>query len=149
VVLDDLSLMIEAGARAAWSTEHGFEIATGIVGALRNVGILLPTRAGIERTGIAGRARARKQSYETLLSGTTPDQLSKLDALLVVDPKSNVTPLAWVREITTAPKADNVRGLLARLQHVRSIGIDGGRPLGGQRSHPRSNLTARRRFTEN
>ena len=65
----------------------------------------------------------RKLSYEALLGGLTPEQLGKLDTLLVVDPKTNVTPLAWVREITTAPKADNVRGLIARLQHVRSIGI--------------------------
>ena len=66
---DDLNLMIEAGARAAWSTEGGFEIATAIVAALCSAGILLPTRSRIERTGIAGRARARKQSYEMLLGG--------------------------------------------------------------------------------
>ncbi len=35
---DDLNLMIEAGARAAWSTEGGFEIATAIVAALRSAG---------------------------------------------------------------------------------------------------------------
>jgi TnpA family transposase len=121
---DDLNLMIEAGARAAWSTEGGFEIATAIVAALRSAGILLPTRSRIERTGIAGRARARKQSYEVLLGGVAPEQLGKLDALLVVDPKTNITPLAWMREVTTAPKANNVRGLIARLQYVRSIGID-------------------------
>jgi TnpA family transposase len=120
----DLSLMIEAGARAAWCTEDGFEIATGIVAALRDAGILLPKSARIERTGIAGRARARKQSYKVLLSGALPDQLSKLDAILTVDPETGVTPLAWVREITTAPKADNVRGLIARLQYVRAIGFD-------------------------
>ena len=39
---DYLSLMIEAGARAAWSTEDGFDIATCIVGALRDAGILPP-----------------------------------------------------------------------------------------------------------
>lgn len=32
-----------------------------------------------------GRARARKQSYEALLRGATPNQLSKLDDLLLVD----------------------------------------------------------------
>lgn len=78
----------------------------------------------IERSGIAGRARARKQAHRALLSGASPDQISKLDDLLVVDPKTGVTPLAWVREISTAPKADNVRGLIARLQFVRAIGFD-------------------------
>ena len=121
---EDLSLMIEAGARAAWSTETGFEIAAAIVAALRNAGILFTTRARIERTGIAGRARAQKQSYEALLGAAGPDKLGKLDALLIVDPKTSATPLARVREIATAPKADNVRGLIARLQYVRSFGID-------------------------
>ena len=120
---DDLSLMIEAGARAAWSTEDGFEIASGIVAALRQEGILLPTPGRIERSGLAGRARARKQSYEALLNSASADQRLKLDALLIVDPKTGVTPLAWVREISTAPKADNVRGLIARLQYVRGIGF--------------------------
>ncbi|WP_145206870.1 Tn3 family transposase [Sphingobium sp. B2] len=119
----DLGLMIEAGARAAWSTENGFDIAGGIVAALRDGGILLPTPGRIERTGIAGRARARKQSYAALLLDASAEQLTKLDDLLIVDPKTGITPLAWVREMTTAPKADNVRGLIDRLNFVRGIGI--------------------------
>lgn len=50
-VEDDLTLMIEAGARAAWSTESGLEIATAIVAALKEDGILLPKPARIERAG--------------------------------------------------------------------------------------------------
>ncbi|HPV68963.1 MAG TPA: Tn3 family transposase [Sphingorhabdus lacus] len=121
---DTVSLMIEAGARAAWSTDDGFAIAGEIVEELRAAGTLLPAMGRIERSGIAGRARARKQAHEALLSGASADQIGRLDDLLVVDLKTGVTPLAWVREISTAPKADNVRGLIARLQFVRVIGVD-------------------------
>jgi hypothetical protein len=99
---DTVSLMIEAGARAAWSTDDGFLIASEIVAALRAAGTLLPATGRIERSGIAGRARARKQAHDALLSGASADQISKLEDLLVVDPKTGVTPLAWVREISTA-----------------------------------------------
>jgi TnpA family transposase len=121
---DTVSVMIEAGARAAWSTDDGFLIASEIVAALRAAGTLLPAIGRIERSGIAGRARARKQAHDALLSGASADQITKLDDLLVVDPKTGVTPLSWVREISTAPKADNVGGLIARLQFVRGIGFD-------------------------
>jgi len=57
----DLSLMIEAGAKAAWSTDSGLVIATGIIDTLRGQRIMLPAPAVIERTGLAGRARAKKR----------------------------------------------------------------------------------------
>jgi hypothetical protein len=80
--------------------------------------------AGSNAAASQAAQEARKQAHEALLSGASPDQIGRLDDLLVVDPKTGVTPLAWVREISTAPKADNVRGLIARLQFVRAIGVD-------------------------
>jgi Domain of unknown function (DUF4158) len=57
----DLSLMVEAAARAAWATDKGLPIALGIIEALRAERILLPAPAVIERVGLAGRARARRR----------------------------------------------------------------------------------------
>ena len=124
--------MIEAAAGAAWSTDRGVPIALGIVDALRADRILLPTLGRLERAGIAGRARARMRTYAALLDSTASHQLARLDALLNVGEKG-VTPLAWMREITSAPKADNVRGLLDRLHFVRGIGIA---PDAAGRVHP-------------
>ncbi len=118
----DFLPMIEAAALAAWSTDRGVPIASSIVDALRADRILLPTLGRLERAGIAGRARARMRTYAALLDLTSPTQLGRLDALLEVGEKG-VTPLAWMREVATAPKADNVRGLLDRLNFVRGIGI--------------------------
>ena len=120
----DLELMIDAAANAAWDTDRGTPIVQGILNALKGTGIVLPTIGRIERAAIAGRARGRKRAYAALTAGITPAQFERLDALMAVDEKTGRTPLAWLRDITSAPKADNVRGLLERLKHVRSIGLD-------------------------
>ena len=119
----DLPLLIEAGTKAAWSTDRGVPIVMGITEALRASCIMLPSSSVIERAAIAGRARARQRAYDALLAGVPADSLGKLDALLDVDPQTGVTPLAWLREIATAPTPDNVRGLLDRLARVREIGL--------------------------
>ena len=119
----DLPLLIEAGAQAAWATDRGVPIVAGITEALRASCISLPSPSVIERAGIAGRARARQRTYDALLAGVPAESLAKLDAVLVVDPPTGLTPLAWLREIATAPTPDNVRGLLDRLARVRDIGL--------------------------
>ena len=119
----DLPLLTEAGAQAAWSTDRGVPIVLGITAALRAACVTLPSTSVIERAGLAGRARARQRTYDALLATVPADSLAKLEALLVVDAQTGVTPLAWLRDIVTAPTPDNVRGLLDRLARVRDIGL--------------------------
>jgi hypothetical protein len=52
----DLPMMIEATAKAAWSTDRGQPIAAAVVSALRAAKIILPVSSVIERSAIAGRA---------------------------------------------------------------------------------------------
>ncbi|MCA3592677.1 MAG: DUF4158 domain-containing protein, partial [Methylocystis sp.] len=120
----DFELMIQAGAEAAWSTDRGVPIVEGILKALRDGGIALPTIGRIERAAIAGRARGRKQAYLALTATLSPAQREQLDTLLLVDEKSGRSPIAWLREVGMAPKAENVRGLLERLRRLREIAID-------------------------
>lgn len=67
--------------------------------------------------------RSRPRAYVALLVCASAESLAKLDALLVIDPRTGLTPLAWLREVATAPTPDNVRGLLDRLARVRDIGL--------------------------
>jgi hypothetical protein len=119
----DLPFMIEAAAQAAWATNKPEPIVTAIVSALRSEKLILLALAVIERTGAAGRARARKRAADALLAGLTDAQLAKLDRLPVVDPDLGGTPLAWLKAMPGAPKAGHVRDLLGKLQAVRDIGI--------------------------
>ena len=119
----DLPFMIEAAAQSAWGTDRGQLIVAAVIAALRGEKIILPAPAVIERTAIAGRARARKRTADALLAGLSPAQLTKLDRLLTPDPALEATPFAWLRNASTSPKPDHVRALLDRLRFVRDIGI--------------------------
>jgi TnpA family transposase len=120
----DIPLMREAAADAAWSTDQGCVIARAIIDCLRDSGIILPDPSVIERAGISGRAKARRLAAETLTATLTADQIKMIDALLVVDPATKRTSLAWLRDVRTSPTANNMLGVIERLRHVRSIGID-------------------------
>jgi hypothetical protein len=119
----DLPFMIETAAQSAWSTDRGAPVVAGVIAALRTAKIILPAPTVIERTAIAGRARARKRAADALLADLSPAQLGKLDALLILDPALEATPLAWLRNTPTAPKPNHVRTLLDRLRRVREIGV--------------------------
>ncbi len=119
----DLSIMIEAAAQAAWSTDRGQPIAAAVVAALRTARIILPAAGVIERTAIAGRARARTRATHALLTGLSDEQVARLDGLLVIDPSVNMTSFGWLKAVPIAPKADHIRELLDRLHLVRGIGL--------------------------
>jgi TnpA family transposase len=119
----DLPFMIEAAAKAAWSTDRGLPAATGIITALRAEKVILPAPAVIERAAMAGRARARKRAAEALLKDVSEAQLEKLEALLVVEQDLKATPLAWLRNASRSPKADNAVQLVDRLRFLRNIGM--------------------------
>ncbi len=115
--------MIEAAADAAWATDNGVTIAAGVISALRGAKILLPAISTIERAGIAGRARARKQATQALLSGLNSAQLTKLDELFSADDDAESASLAWLKAIPMAAKPDHIKEILDRLQFVRQVGI--------------------------
>lgn len=118
---DDIPFTIEAAAVAAWSTDSGMIISAGLIDALRRARILLPSISTIERAGIAG--RTRKHATHALLSSPDREQLERIDALFVADPVTGATPLAWLKTIPAAAKADRVREILDRLCLVRRIEI--------------------------
>jgi len=122
----DLSLMIDAAASAAWSTDKGVVIAGAVVAALREQAIMLPAPATIERAGITGRATARKRVHDALLNGLGAEQLAALDELLTLDPQTGFTCLTTLRTIPSGPKPDHVREIIDKLAIVRAVGIDQG-----------------------
>jgi uncharacterized protein DUF4158 len=119
----DLPFAIEAAAQGAWTTDKGLPIVANIVEALRSAKIVLPAPAVIERVGIAGRAYARKRTADALLTSLTDMQLAALDNLLIIDDKTGIAPLAWLKTIPSAPKPDHVHELIDKLRFVRDIGI--------------------------
>ena len=122
-VRSDISLMISAAASAAWSTDKGITIVGGVITCLRNAGIVLPSISTIERASIAGRARARKQAAEALVSPLSADQLLALDRLFDEAADRGISRLTWLKAIPHAVKPNHIRQILERLKFVRQIGI--------------------------
>jgi hypothetical protein len=98
----DLAFMIEAAAQLAWSAYCGAPIAAGVITALQAGKIILAAPAVIERSAVAGRARARRRMAEALLANLSAEQLAKLDALLVVKPSTDLSRFAWLKTFPTA-----------------------------------------------
>jgi TnpA family transposase len=122
----DVPLTVDLAAAGAWSTDKGEPIARGLVEGLRAAKLILPSADTIERAGLAGRARARRRAAEALIATLTPEQLNRVDALLLNDAKLNSTPLAWLRDVPESPSTTNINGILERLAFVRSIGVTAG-----------------------
>jgi hypothetical protein len=85
----DVPLTLDLAAAGAWSTDKGEPIARGLVEGLRAAKLILPSADTIERVGLAGPARARRRAAEALIATLTPEQLNRVDALLLNDAKLN------------------------------------------------------------
>jgi hypothetical protein len=120
----NIAFALDRASQVAWSTNQGLPIAQAVVEGLRERGVILPASARIERIGLAGRAHARKRALDAVAGAVTAEQATALDALLVPDPTTGVTPIAWLRDIADSPSARNLSGLLSRLAYVRQIGLD-------------------------
>lgn len=120
----DLGLALGFAAAVAWSTDKGHPIAEAVIDGLQSNRIILPSPDTVERVGLAGRARARRQAAEAILSPLALDQIERIDQLLISDVALQKTPLAWLRDIPESPSATNMASILERLGYVRAIAVD-------------------------
>jgi len=117
----DIPFMIEAAAKTAWANDKGLTIANGVITALREARILLPSISTIERASSAGRARARKQTAYALIADLSTEQLHALDQLF--DDAGGMSQLALLKTTPIAARPDHIRQILDRLRQVRKMGI--------------------------
>ena len=122
----DLTIALVLAEKAADLTDKGEPIIRALMDGLIGERFILPSPNTLERTGIAGRARARKAAAAQIVETLGADILTKLDALVVNSSSFSMTPLAWLRNFEEAPTASNINGLLERLRYVRAIDIDAG-----------------------
>ena len=122
----DVAYAIDLACRTAMLSDRGETIALSLMDSLRADRFILPPPDTLERSGLAGRARARKLAAAEIVAELDDATLASLDALLVGDPALDITPLAWLRDMPGSPSAKNMNALLTRLKHLRQLGIDPG-----------------------
>ena len=120
----DIPLALSLAAKAAERTDRGEPIVSALMDGLKSERFILPSPDTLERSGLAGRARARKAAAAEIVDGLSIAALTQIDELVVNNADFGMTPLAWLRNFEEAPTVANINGLLERLRYVRGIGID-------------------------
>ena len=94
--------------------------------------IVIPRPRRLARFCMEVRHRARREVQRRLTTDLSADQRKQLDALLSRRDETGQTWLTWLRQMPEAAKPGAMLGLIERLRHVRSIGLD---PAHGHRVH--------------
>ena len=89
--------------------------------------IVAPSPAALERLCSDLRHQARREVHRRLTHGLSAEQRRGLDALVQRRENTGQNWLTWLRQMPQAAKPSAMLGLIARLEHVRAIGIEPGR----------------------
>jgi TnpA family transposase len=89
--------------------------------------IVAPSPAALERLCSDLRYKARREVHRRLTHGLSAEQRRGLDALMQRRENTGQNWLTWLRQMPQAAKPSAMLGLIARLEHVRAIGIEPGR----------------------
>ena len=114
--------MITAAAREAAATEQGAPIAKAVIEALKERKLLVPMPELLIRLALAGRAAARRQAYRELIRDLEQPSIEALDQLLA-ERAGDRSHLGWIAEAPEGAKLKNLKGLIARLEVLRSAAI--------------------------
>ena len=95
--------------------------------ACRQRRIIVPSAAAIERLCAELRLVAQREAYRRLTDGLSTEQRRRLDALTQRREETNLSWLAWLRQMPEAATPTAMLDLIDRLKHIRRIGIEPGR----------------------
>ncbi|WP_210203855.1 DUF4158 domain-containing protein [Phyllobacterium sophorae] len=118
----DYRSLITAAARQAAATEKGMPIAQAVIEALKDGKLLVPGPELLIRLAMAGRAAARRHAYRELIRRLAQPSIEVLDQL-VADRIGDRSHLGWIAEAPEGAKLKNLKGLIARLEVLRSAAI--------------------------
>ncbi len=90
---------------------------------LRSERIVRPGATTIERAVVTARQRAIEETY-LRIDAETDSWRRDLDALLVMEPDLDRTPLVWLRGHGTGPAAASIKEQLAKIERLRAVGAD-------------------------
>jgi TnpA family transposase len=116
----------------ALENDRLFHLAELVMEECRRRRIVVPTPWRLERLCIDLRFRARREIERRLTDALSPEQRRQLDALTQRRAESGQSWLGWLRQMPQATKPTAMLGLIERLNHLRTIGIDAAR---GHRVH--------------
>ncbi|WP_105492038.1 Tn3 family transposase, partial [Escherichia coli] len=118
----DYRMLIIAATREAATTEKGLPITRAVINKLKDQKLLAPAPAQLIRLAMAGRAAARRLSYRELIRDLKPSSISALEQLLT-ERVGEKSILGWIAEAPEGVKLKDLKGLIARLEVLRTAAI--------------------------
>lgn len=121
--------VLDAPWLEAWLVERALEhdnerlLLTLALGHLRQHGILRPGIVELERLVGALAERAQAETYRRLLLLLTPEVVTQLDALLVVDPALGLCRHTWLHQPPTSSSATSIQQVLGKLAYLDQLGV--------------------------
>lgn len=102
----------------------GFDLATRLRDELRRRQVIMPAITTVERLCAAALTRSERVLAGHLAGDLSREQAQRLEALLEPRPAERLSWLGWLRRPAGAASAAGYRDIVARLGHLRGIGIE-------------------------
>src|SRR5690242_10879318 len=112
---------------AAIETAGGLDLATRLRDELRRRRVIVPAVTTLERLCAAAMTRGERAIAERLAGDLTREQVRRLEALREPRPDGRLSWLGWLRRPAGPASASSFREIVARLDHLRAIGVEPGR----------------------
>ncbi len=98
-------------------------LASILIDELHRRGILIPTRRTIETIIHHARRRGERITHLALVGQLDPEQRNALAELATSTPDGDLTRLAWLKTAPLSASARSLRGVIERLEAVRSLNL--------------------------
>lgn len=115
---------------AALEAASGFELVARLRDEPRSRRIIVPAITTLERLCATALTRSDRTIADRLAGDLTRDQAHRLEALLEIRPDERLSWLGWLRRPVGAASASSYKEIVARIDHLRAIGIE---PIRGHR----------------
>ena len=116
--------LIDAILPQAIEDDRFAHLAAVVMQTCRERRIVVPSPFALERLCTELRRQARREAHRRLTDGLSTEQRRRLDALTGRRDGGGQNQLTWLRQMPDAAKPTAMLGLIERLEHVRSIGIE-------------------------
>jgi TnpA family transposase len=124
--LPDFRFLVHDLTSLAMQTDKGLLLAEHAVETLRQRHVILPALTVIERACAEAITRANRRIYRALIESLTEDHQCRLDELLKIKPKSNITWLVWLRQSPLKPNSRHMLEHIERLKTFQALALQAG-----------------------
>jgi hypothetical protein len=122
----DFRFLVHGLTDLAMQTDKGLLLVEHAVEVLRQRRVILPALSVLDRAGAEAITLANRRIYRALIESLTEEHRRRLDELLKIKPKNNITWLVWLRQSPLKPNSRHMLEHIERLKTFQALGLPEG-----------------------